>query len=41
MACPPEVLNDSDLSEVHDFLVTLPIEDAEIKEPEMPEELII
>lgn len=38
---PPEVLNDPDLAEVHDFLAALPIEEAEIKEPELPEELLV
>lgn len=38
---PPEVLTDPDLSEVHDFLAALPIEEAEIKELELPEELMI
>lgn len=38
---PPEVLADPDLSEVHDFLAALPIEEVEIKEPELPEEGMI
>ena len=36
---PPEVLNDPDLSEVHDFLAGLPIEEAEIKVQELPDML--
>jgi hypothetical protein len=36
---PVEVLADEDLKDVHDFLSSLPVEEAEVKEPEMPEEL--
>lgn len=36
---PPEVLDDPDLSEVHDFLASLPIEEAEIKVQELPDML--
>jgi hypothetical protein len=37
---PVDVFNDPDLIDVHDFLATLPIEDAEIEEPEVTEELV-
>ncbi len=38
---PVDVLQDPDLAEVKDFLSSLPIEEAEVMEPDMPEELMI
>jgi hypothetical protein len=38
---PPEVLEDPDLADVHDFLSSLPVQEVEIKVEKMPEDLIL